>query len=172
MCQICLPFIPLGQISLPRLPCSFPFSLVLYLPFVSYSLPSLTLGQIKLCAETLVLKLLSDTNLLQWGSWEPNPIIRLDSNHHYPLSHLARQENNFKDYQISFKPSDQSFQHWPGWKESYPHRKHLPRIRFFTSFCSSSLLYSSIPWKSFSFRGILTGRIGSSMICPGEMFSI
>lgn len=48
----------------------------------------------------------------------------------------------------------------------------LPKIRFLTSFCSSSFLYSNIPWKSFSFRGMLTGRIGSSMICPGDMFSI
>lgn len=53
-----------------------------------------------------------------------------------------------------------------------PCRKHLPRIRFLTSFCSSSFLYSSIPWKSFSFLGMLTGRMGSSMICPGDMFSI
>lgn len=48
----------------------------------------------------------------------------------------------------------------------------LPKIRFLTSFCSSSFLYSNMPWKSFSFRGMLTGRIGSSMICPGDMFSI
>lgn len=59
-----------------------------------------------------------------------------------------------------------------GSREGHNWGRCSPKIRFLTSFCSSSFLYSSIPWKSFSFRGMLTGRIGSSMICPGDVFSI
>lgn len=59
-----------------------------------------------------------------------------------------------------------------GSREGHNWERCSPKIRFLTSFCSSSFLYSSIPWKSFSFRGMLTGRIGSSMICPGDVFSI
>ncbi|TNN37796.1 hypothetical protein EYF80_052045 [Liparis tanakae] len=44
-----------------------------------------------------------------------------------------------------------------------------PRIRFLTSLSSSSFLYSSIPWKSFSLRGMLTGWMGSSTVRPGDV---
>lgn len=41
-------------------------------------------------------------------------------------------------------------------------------MRFLTSLSSSSFLYSSIPWKSFSLRGMFTGWTDSSAVCPGD----
>ena len=54
-------FVPLGQITLPSLPCCLPFLPHPLSPvFVSYSLPFVPLGQINLlCAENLVLGVLS-----------------------------------------------------------------------------------------------------------------